>query len=113
MRRSTISPTWTSRRKPRDRDPRDNAQRERLLISRATLGAYGRLAELDEASALLRQAIDAAKELQAIEPASTSFGKCRPVFGPALPGSCACVATPRRSRPGRAVEHRFQAGRHQ
>ncbi|QIL19977.1 toll/interleukin-1 receptor domain-containing protein [Thermomonas sp. HDW16] len=57
-----------------DRDRRNNAQHERLLISRATLGRTLALGgQLDEGAALLRQTLDDAERLNVMEPGSTNY----------------------------------------
>ena len=56
------------------RDPRNNALRERLLITRATLGrTLAQAGKTDEAQILLRQALDDAHQLYSMESGSTSF----------------------------------------
>jgi hypothetical protein len=55
-------------------DPRDNAQAERLVLSRGALGRTLALAgALDEGAQVLQQAFDGAQRLHAMEPDSASF----------------------------------------
>jgi ribosomal protein S18 acetylase RimI-like enzyme len=56
------------------RDPRNNAQRERLLVARAALGrTLAHAGDLDGAATLLRQALKDAQELLAIESKNSGF----------------------------------------
>jgi hypothetical protein len=56
------------------RDPGNNAQRERLLVARAALGrTLAHAGDLEAAAALLRHALQDARELLAIEPKNSGF----------------------------------------